>query len=301
MLVFPLLIGAQALAQQQQPQPGQPSGQSAAALLKKAESSYEQLEYERALQTLVKVHQSPEVTQVQRARAYLYMGVCFTALGNPQNAVAAFAEVLKRRPDFRMPDGVSPSIRAMFDEALKQFKAAGGGKQPAGPQPTQPGSGKEIELDARAPRKVVAGEPVKVRIDVDDPKKRVKQLVIHWRRRRGPDYSRIRVDLKPDQTKISAVIPGATIGDKAGRLAFYVEARDAKGQPLTSAGTEEDPYEVILRRATKPKSRVGWWLLAAGGAAAVAGGVVAAVLLTRDDGPSQPVPPDTARLTVILR
>ena len=84
------------------------------AMLREAERSYENLEYEAALRILIAVQQLKELTPIQRARAYLYMGVAFTALGRAENAVQAFVEVLKIRSDFRLPDGVSPSIRAMF-------------------------------------------------------------------------------------------------------------------------------------------------------------------------------------------
>ena len=250
------------------------------------------------LETLVQVHAAPGVTEVQRARAYLYMGVCFTALGNPQNAIAAFVEVLRRRPDFRMPDGVSPSIRAMFEEAVKQVPQQDPGSPTA--EAGTPGA-REVELIARASSEVVLGRPVKVKIEIDDPKKQVGEVVVLWRRRRGPDYSRIQIKREPGQSRLEAVIPAAALGDQPGPLTFFVEARDAKGKPLATAGTEEDPYEVMLRQPEKPKSRTAWWLVIGGAATAVAGGVLAAVLLTRDSGGGSPVPPSTARLTVILK
>ncbi len=67
----------------------------------------------------------------------------FTALGRAENAVQAFMGVLKVRPEFRLPPGVSPSIRAMFAQALKRLNLS---EQPTpGAQPATAGA--ESALD----------------------------------------------------------------------------------------------------------------------------------------------------------
>lgn len=295
------------------PGPAPGSAGSPDAMLQKAERAYEQLEYKPALRLLIKVIQDKAATPLHRARAFLYMGVCFTALGNSQNAVAAFAEVLKLRPNFRIPPGVSPSIRAMFNAALKQLKLPetpapgpppGAQGQPGQGQPGQgqPGqghgqppprapSGPPVEITATSGRSAVAGKPIDVKIVLKDPAKRVTQLAIRWRRRGGADYSTIKVKRTAKQKELSATIPGITIGEKAGTLAYYVEARNPRDQPVATAGSEFEPLEVILTKAEEKtgKSKWGWWALAiGGGVAAVAGGIVAAVLLTRGDAPIPP-------------
>ena len=297
--------------------------------LQQAERAYEQLEYKPALRLLIKVIQDKTATPLHRARAFLYMGVCFTALGNSQNAVAAFAEVLKLRPNFRIPPGVSPSIRAMFNAALKQLKlpetpapqpdqgqpgqgqpgqgqpgqgqpgqGQPGQGQPGQGQPGQgqgqppPQGGPPVEVAATSSSSATAGKPIDVKIELKDPGKRVTQLAIRWRRRGGADYSTITVKRTDKQAKLRATIPGITIGEKPGTLAYYVEARNKQGQPVASAGSEFEPLEILLTEAAeKPgKSKWGWWALAiGGGVAAVAGGIVAAVLLTRG---GSPVPPN---------
>jgi hypothetical protein len=280
-----------------------------AVLLKQAEAHYEQLEYEKALQELIKVQAAEGATPIQKARAYLYMGVCFTALGKASDAVAAFAEVLKRRPNFRMPAGVSPSIRAMFKAALEKLglpETPQEGGQPGGGSsgPAEPPSagGQGVDLDAQAPRRLRAGKSVEVSVEIDDPDKKVAELVIRWRRRKGPDYSTIQLSHKPGAKQTQGVIPAAVVGDEPGKLTFFVEARDKSGRRLATAGTPDDPYEVTLQKPTHDKEKGGgkgwWWLAIGGGVAAVAGGVIAAVLLTRD---SSGGPSDTAALTVIVQ
>ena len=83
---------------------------------------YDQMEYDQALALLIQVLQVQGVSGVQKATAFLYMGICFTAVGRAEDAVQAFVSLLKHRPGFRLPEGVSPSIKAMFEEALSRLK-----------------------------------------------------------------------------------------------------------------------------------------------------------------------------------
>jgi hypothetical protein len=98
--------------------------------------------------------------------------------------------------------------------------------------------------------------------------------------------------------RLTARIPGATVGDKTGTLQYVVEATGRGGMTLAHAGTMDDPQTVKLTEATKGKSKWAWWVLGVGGALAVAGGVVAAVLLTRGD--ENGAPSNTADVTVTI-
>lgn len=275
------------------------------ALLRQAEKFYEQLEYVSALKILVAVQQAKGVTAIQRARAYLYMGVCFTALGRAENAVQAFIEVLKIRKRFRLPPGVSPSIRTMFAEALKRLKLPlvppPEKKTPAGPTKPPPSrSTATVDILAKAPLKASAGKPVAVKIDIEDPGKRIAALRIRWRRIGGPDYSTITLKYDAKKASQEGLIPIAAVGQQKGRLTYYVEARDAAGRVVARSGSEDAPYEVELTPLKKKSSNWGWWTLGiVGGAAAIAGGIVAAVLLTKDKGGPTKTP-GTADVVVVV-
>lgn len=276
------------------------------ALLRQAEKFYEQLEYVSALKILVAVQQAKGVTSIQRARAYLYMGVCFTALGRAENAVQAFMEVLKIRKRFRLPPGVSPSIRTMFAEALKRLKLPlvpppekKGGPGPA-TKPPPPKSTQTVDILAKAPLKTSAGKPVAVKIDIEDPGKRIAALRIRWRRIGGPDYSTLTLKYDPKKATHEGLIPIAAVGQEKGRLTYYVEARDAAGRVVARSGSEDAPYEVVLTPLAKKSSNWGWWTLGiVGGAAAIAGGIVAAVLLTKDKG-GKTTTPGTADIVLVV-
>lgn len=273
-------------------------------LLKQAEKFYEQLEYIAALKVLLKVQQQKDATAIQRARAYLYMGVCFTALGQAQNAVSAFVEVLKLRPRFRLPSGVSPSIRTMFVAALKQLNLPlvppppGKGKKPPPRRP--PGPQKTVDILAKAPLKTSAGKPITVKIDIEDPGKRIKTLSIRWRRIGGPDYSSVKLVYEGKKATLEGTIPVAAVGAKKGRLAYFVEAKDAAGRVVARSASENAPHEIDLTPLDEGGSNWAWWTLGiVGGAAAIAGGIVAIVLLTKG-GDTPTTPPGTADVTVVL-
>lgn len=271
------------------------------AMLREAERLYESLEYESALRILIAVQQLKELTPIQRARAYLYMGVAFTALGRAENAVQAFVEVLKIRADFRLPDGVSPSIRAMFAQALKrqgiadpsaaaaEGQAGGGASSGGGAEGTgQPVAGSAVEVVAKSPSRVSVGRPVTIDLAIDDPRRQLREVVVRWRRYKGPDYSTIHLRPAPGKERLAATIPAQEVGAEPGRVLYYVEARDADGNVLARDGDEEEPRGVDLVRSGAPATAGGtagrsrrwlWWTVGAGGAVALAGGVIAAVLL----------------------
>jgi hypothetical protein len=305
--VLAVLVSGRAVAQGPEAA-APPANDLAEQLLQQAEKAYEGLEYETALKTLIKVHQVKGVTSMQRARSFLYMGVCFTALGNAESAVLSFTELLKVKPTFRLPAGISPSIQAMFKEALTRLKlpeqpppeapgAGGGGDGGGGSGGGGPGI--PVTLTARTPGSVVVGQPVDVTIEVGDPQGLVEDIVIHWRLVGGPDYSMIRVKYVPGTAKLTGRIPGAVLATTPGKLHYLVEALGQGGMSLAHAGSMNVPLEVDLVAARKPKPTWGWWTLGIVGGAAVVGGIVAAVLLTRGGEPAKPN--NTADVTLTIR
>jgi len=171
-------------------------------------------------------------------------------------------------------------------------------KHPAQAQakPKQP-----VELDIRAPAETPANKPIEVKIEIDDPDQRASAIVLQWRRKqKGGAYSAIRPKFSAGTDRVTAIIPAGLVGDKPGTLTYYVEARDAKGKVVATAGDDLDPRKITLAPPKGgTKSKLTWWLVGIGSAAAVAGGVVAAVLLINADDDGRP--PDTADLTVIIK
>ena len=301
LIVFAVFCLGQGAALAQEAPAASPQAE---ALLQQAEKAYEQMEYAAALQTLIRVHQVQGVAPMQRARSFLYMGVCFTAQGKAEDSVQSFMALLKIKPDFRLPKGVSPSIQAMFKEALLRLKMPTQAPAPQpGPGPDgQPGppTRTPVEVEASAPRKVVAGRAIEITVRLNDPGKAVTQVLIRWRKVRGGDYSTVKIKVKPGQKVVKGRIPGATLAGKRGRVVYFVEAQARGGMSLAHDGTMDEPLVVRLKRGPGPKSNAKWWVLGVAGGLAVAGGVVAAVLLTRPDTP-QPVYPSSVQPPIVLK
>ncbi|MCK5796499.1 MAG: hypothetical protein KAI47_04920, partial [Deltaproteobacteria bacterium] len=174
-------------------------------------------------------------------------------------------------------------------------------KPRAPPKPKSPPKPpKSVDILAKAPLKAPAGQPVSVKIDIEDPGKRVKHLDIRWRRIGGPDYSTINITYKGNTATVEGIIPVAAVGKKEGRLVYYVEAKDAAGHVVARSATENDPQEIDLVASTGGGgTHWAWWTVGiVGGAAAIAGGIVAAVLLTRNT--DTPNIPGTADISVVL-
>ena len=269
-------------------------------MLQQAEKAYESMEYAAALQALIRVHQVQGVAPMQRARSFLYMGVCFTAQGKAEDAVQSFMALLKLKPDFRLPKGVSPSIQAMFKEALLRLKMPAQAPPRPGGQPGPGGRPPPVEMEAKAPRKVVAGRPIEVTVRLNDPHKVVSHVQIRWRRVKGGEYSTVKIKVKPGQKLVKGRIPGATLKGKRGRVVYFVEALARGSMTVAHDGTMDEPLVVRLKRGPKPPSNAKWWVIGIAGGLAVAGGVVAAVLLTRPDTP-QPVYPSTVQPPIVLK
>lgn len=292
-------------AQEAAPPPATPAPQGSVqardpqSLLREAEQFYEQLEYDKAIRVLVEILQQQGLEPMLRARAFLFLGVSFTALGNAENAVASFVELLKIRADFRMPQGVSPSIQAMFKEALKQLNL------PEVPPPPTEGPGKktpsEVKLSAKTEPSRLAGSAIPITITLDDPKQHVKKLAVRWRLEQQRSFSTIDVKLESNKKTFYAVIPGALTGDKKGMLFYFVEASDQEGGVIAFVGNDDEPLIVDLTVPPSAFRRYGWWMVGLGGAAAIAGGIIATLMLTQQHNGTNPIPDGAANLSVVLK
>lgn len=286
-LIYPLANYAQTNAGAQA-QPNQID-----QLLAQAGKYHDQLEYHKALKVLIQAQQTPNITDNQRAQAYLFMGVCFTAIGNTENAIQSFVETLKLRPNFRVPDGAPPSIRSMFIEALKRLQLP---LVPPPPKKTPQAQKNKprapVEIYAQAPLKSKKGKPINVKIEIEDPQKRIALMAIRWRRIGGADYSQIKIDYKKlsekgRKSRFEITIPAIATEEK-GQVTYYVLAGDEKGTIIAQSGSDQEPHEVVIAKhvelAKQSSSHWGWWT--AGiitGAALIAGGIVGVVALTQND------------------
>ena len=220
-------------------------------LLRKAEILYEQLEYEKAAECLSGVLTHPDVAELDLARAYLYRGVSYTALNRSRDAEINFINVLRLRPLFRLPDGVSPTINADFERALHQL-----GMPLTVPldQSSEYEAPERVVVNLRAPKDRIAGSAIALEIAVFDPENQVTELVLRWRRIDSV-YSVKRLPFDPSKHELSVMISEDEVGKESGTLACYLVALNDKGHQVATAGTDKKP--IRIRIIEEPS----WWSL----------------------------------------
>lgn len=92
-----------------------PNG-TAEELLARAQSSFERFKYKDGLEALSNVLLDPKLTNTQRARAYLLMGVGRFSVADQSGAKEAFREAFALSPSLTLPPLTSPKIAALFEQ-----------------------------------------------------------------------------------------------------------------------------------------------------------------------------------------
>ncbi len=95
-------------------------------LLENARRLYKEIEYERSLGVVSEIMRRPGLSKEEEALAYFLQGACFTGLGHASKAVQAFMKVLKFDPGLRLSEDTLPSVKAMFNLALKHTQEGKG-------------------------------------------------------------------------------------------------------------------------------------------------------------------------------
>src|SRR5579863_2302948 len=79
---------------------------------------YEALQFERAALVLKKAAADSSLSDAERARANLYLGLSSAQLLDEAGTREAFARAAELDPHVRLPPGVSPKVERSFRQAL---------------------------------------------------------------------------------------------------------------------------------------------------------------------------------------
>lgn len=79
---------------------------------------YEALQFERAMLVLKRAAADSSLSEPERARANLYLGLAAAQLLDERTAREAFARAVELDPAIRLPGGASPKVEAWFRQAL---------------------------------------------------------------------------------------------------------------------------------------------------------------------------------------
>ena len=91
---------------------------STGSLLRKAESEYSQMDFEKSLDTLEQALANSGNSRSQLVRIYLLQGICQASLNRYREARRSFARLLALDPSFRLDTNLSPRVRQPFLDVL---------------------------------------------------------------------------------------------------------------------------------------------------------------------------------------
>lgn len=201
-------------------------------------SLYERLDYDGAVLVLQKAL-AGTLSGPDRVKALETLAFAQTVLGDLSGATASFHALLDQEPGYVIDANLSPRLKTAFTQARNGWL---GGRQVAF----------EVGSSSVAPNTVV------LKISRGDPARIGSVLV-----RDGDGQA------APLRCVGRLCLGGQVSGG------FVVEARDHRGNLLTSAG----PFR-------SEDARPAWWLWGALGVAVVAGGVALGFALRREDAPA---------------
>lgn len=185
------------------------------------------------------------------------------------------------------PDGDAIALALLDVDSDEPVRTASGGRVQwerhpffvlaealAGRTVQPPESRAPVSLAVSAPSRVAPGEPYRLRVTLDDPDARARELRVSC------DGARTRREIGPDGTGTVAVLLDAP--DREGPISCDVVAFDAAGQRLASVPREGERLTLeVLETDDGPTP--GWlWGGIGAGVVAVGAAITAAVLATRD-------------------
>ena len=184
---------------------------------------YRALHYPQALSRLEVASRVPTSSPDERRETFDLLARCHAALGQQQQAEAAYTALLAQDPDARLADDASPKIQAVCDQAKQRLYPPD---------------------FVRLKRLPAPAERLEVRLI--DPWRAVQALVVFEGARGGAFASRP-LERDTDQGR-------ANLDPGTDRL--YVEARAADGSVLARLGSDADPLPASEASVAAPPTAV---------------------------------------------
>jgi len=239
------------------------------ALLKRARSHYDNLDYDQVIPLANAVLARPDPTPDQKLDAYLLQGSALAIVGDTIEAEKSFRLLLYGRPDFDMPAQTAPKIIAIFRKVQVEERAIIAQRVAKQRELIRQG----LALGGDHPEKSSGGYPLAFAYRLRDPGSAVEEMRIHYRRRGEVGYSSLVLKRDAEGTWRGAIPGGWTASDRDYQLEFYLVTADREG-PLLTVGSSEQPRTVAVAAGTveqtKPPPLPLWSLVAVGGTAVVA-------------------------------
>ena len=117
-----------------------------AVLLENARNAERELEYQQAKHTLVELFAAPGVSEQDLIEGHLLAGGIERVLENDTEARLHFLYVLRRRPDYVLPDESPPKVRNFFELVREEVRSELKKAEPVKPAEVAPPVVKETSL-----------------------------------------------------------------------------------------------------------------------------------------------------------
>lgn len=178
-----------------------------------------------------------------KARIHMHLGIILVNAKKQVDAVAAFSDGLKLDPN------AAPEADFSSDEVKKAFESARG----SAPPPTNPTTGgtdtppptngaePEIDLDHDPVTEAQVGYPIPIFIKAQ---KDMARVLLYYKAP-GADFTKI--EMKKMGKIFGVEIPCNDV-KIAGKIRYYIQAQDAQGDTVGSAGSKKQPIEFDIKQ-----------------------------------------------------
>ncbi len=214
-------------------------------LNQKALEAYSNMEFEEAKKRLSEAFEKAKGTDCAfdwvHAYTLLNLGILsIGAYGKEKLGLRFFEAALRVRPEASLdPKLATPKMARLFQKARKRMKIV---EEPA----PWPRIRSEVRLSHQPPPSARQGTDLRLVVRVQGEAASVK---LFFRRAGQEAYQEH--SMEGAEAVWKAVLPGTSL--QPGMLQYYFEAYDEGGERVGRAGGPDDPYEVLVAGAPKPR------------------------------------------------
>ena len=243
---------------------------------------YTELDVAGSIEAMRRALAVPGIPDALRLEALEYIGSSYVVIERPEEARAAFLEMLELDPYHvvREPSG-SPKI-ASFVAEVRATVVDDAALDP------------NVRLRPQLPRAGRVGRETPVRFDVEGPAS-VEQVTVYVRGVGEPGFQP--VEAQREDGGFVARIPERDAPDE---LELYAQGRDAQGRVVTRAGEPLAPLSLSIHPSGEPVGSASvleqWWFWTAVGAVLVGGTIAAIALGGGEEAPAGTLPPGRVQL-----
>ncbi|MEE2961991.1 MAG: hypothetical protein VYA34_14740 [Myxococcota bacterium] len=220
----------------------------AADVLKKFQAAkvlFDDMEFDEALPLIDALLLKPqaEVNVVTRIDLYYMKGCSLAIMGQQFEAEKPFRFLLSLQRDFDVPPTLSPKIVQVFKKVKAEIEAV----HVQMLQLERLRTIREMEIVGKLPKTLRGGLPIEFQYTVQDPKKAVDKVLIHYKRNHEEAFSSLALSNKSKENW-SGQLPGAWTSNEDGfRFDYYVQTKSNRLGSLLGRGDEIKPLNINIQ------------------------------------------------------